>query len=66
LAPDTAYGVAGFYRARIAVAAPECARLGAMRPGTQAEVLLETGAASKLSGLLQPLGDGLARAWRAI
>jgi HlyD family secretion protein len=67
LAPDTADGrAAGFYRARIAVAAPECARLGAMRPGTQAEVLLETGAPNKLSGLLQPLGDGIARAWRAI
>ena len=67
LAPENADGrAAGFYRARIAVAAPECARLGAVRPGTQAEVLLRTGEPNKLSGLLQPFGDGIARAWRAI
>ena len=53
-----------FYRARIAVAAPECARLGAVRPGTQAEVLLEP--EQQATSIWQPLGDGVVRALRSI
>lgn len=54
-----------FYRARIAVAGPECARLGVVRPGTRAEVLLEP-AQQASAQFWQPLGDGLVRALRSI
>jgi HlyD family secretion protein len=69
IAPDASRDRSGeFYRARIAVAPPECARLGtsAPRPGTRAEVMLETASAAPLAGIWQPLGQGLARALRLI
>lgn len=61
LAPDASSDRTGdFYRARIAVAPPECARLGTVRPGTQAEVSLETAASSTpLQQIWQPLGRAL-------
>jgi membrane fusion protein, type I secretion system len=66
LAPEAATDRSGVYRARIAVAAPECARLGTVRPGTQAEVLLEAEQDASLAGIWRPIGDGLVRALRSI
>lgn len=67
LAPERASDrQAGVYRARIAVTAPECARLGVVRPGTQAEVLLEAEPRPTLSMIWRPIGDGLVRALRSI
>jgi hypothetical protein len=68
LAPDASFDrrSGDVYRARIAVAAPDCARLGVVRPGTQADVLIETGRQPVLSKIWRPLGDGLARALASI
>lgn len=68
IVPESAerQSVAQFYRARFAVAAPDCVRLGQLRPGTQAQVRLAAERRPILSSLWQPFGEGLSRALRVI
>ena len=68
IVPESAerQSAAPFYRARIAVAAPDCLRLGQLRPGTQAEVRLAGDGGPRLSSIWQPLRASFARALRVI
>lgn len=59
-------GSGSFYRARIEVAKADCARLGPVQPGMQAEVVLGAERRSLLSYFWDPLGERLASALGAI
>lgn len=56
-----------YYLARISIPEAEVARLGEgqiLRPGMPADVMIKTGERTALDYLIQPLQDGVSRAWR--